>query len=88
MFHMKVCGDAYVVSSTTIESVNPEGFVVTVMETVARLKFAVIVPEPLIVAVVDEDVASAKVMEDVALLHDAKAYPELAVADIARGPAS
>ena len=34
MVHVNVCGEVYVVLSTLIELAKPEGFVVTVTETV------------------------------------------------------
>jgi hypothetical protein len=59
-----------------------------VMDTDEGMKVAVIVPVPLIVAVVEADVELAKVIEPVLLDHEENMYPEPAVPEIGREPAS
>jgi hypothetical protein len=67
---------------TVNDFVAGKPLVSTATEYVVGMKFAVIVPVPPIVAVVDADVGLVMVIDPVLLLHDENAYPALTVADI------
>ena len=68
-------------SWTELPAVIVEEERVVAMEVLFR-KFAVTVPEPVIVAVVEDDVELVNVMEPVLEDQVENAYPELAVADM------
>lgn len=61
-----------IVLPSTLTKPQPSGLDVTVISTVARWKFAVIVPGPFIFAVVDAEDGLVIIMELVLVLHDEK----------------
>ena len=66
-----------------VDNIAVDGNIKTVW---VEVKFAVMVPVPLIVAVVDAEVVLVKVMEPVLLDQFPKKYPELGAAVIEREP--
>jgi len=86
MVQLKVCGAVYVMPSTAIAPVPID--VVIVMPVGIGEKFAVIVPGPVIVAIVLGAPELENVIDDVLLIHCWKLYPELATALIGSVPES